>query len=47
LHEQKRKVAKDRTVSLDGTAFEVDAVLVGTSVMLRFDPERITTTVQV
>ncbi len=38
LFEQKRKVHKDRTVSLDGTIYEVDATLVGETVLLRFDP---------
>jgi hypothetical protein len=40
LFEQKRKVAKDRTVSLDGVLYEVDAVLVGATVTLRYDPSR-------
>jgi transposase InsO family protein len=40
LYEQKRKVARDRTVTLDGVAFEVDAALVGQTVVLRFDPAR-------
>jgi transposase InsO family protein len=40
LFEQKRKVHKDRTVSLDGTIYEVDAMLVGETVLLRFDPAR-------
>ena len=38
LFEQKRKVQKDRTVSLDGRLLEVDAELVGETVTLRFDP---------
>jgi putative transposase len=38
LAEQKRNVQKDRTVTLDGIAFEVDAALVGERVTLRFDP---------
>jgi hypothetical protein len=38
LFEAKRKVRKDRTVSLDGTVYEVDAALVGETVTLRFDP---------
>ncbi|MEY4512379.1 MAG: hypothetical protein RLZZ450_4501 [Pseudomonadota bacterium] len=29
LAEQKRRVQKDRTITLDGVAFEVDAALVG------------------
>jgi hypothetical protein len=33
-------VQRDRTVSLHGIAFEVDAALVGKSVLLRFDPQR-------
>lgn len=37
LFEQRRKVAKDRTVSLQGVAFEVEAILVGTSVTLRYE----------
>lgn len=40
LAEQKRRVQKDRTVTLDGVAFEVDAALVGERVTLRFDPAR-------
>jgi len=38
LFEQKRKVTRDRIVSLDGVAFEVDATLVGHTVLLRYDP---------
>jgi len=40
LFEAKRKVQKDRTVSLDGVVYEVDASLVGQTVTLRFDPSR-------
>lgn len=40
LAEQKRNVRADRTVTLDGIAFEVDAALVGERVTLRFDPAR-------
>jgi transposase InsO family protein len=40
LAEQKRMVQKDRTVTLDGVAFEVDAALVGERVTLRFDAAR-------
>jgi hypothetical protein len=38
LFETKRRVQRDRTVSLNGTVFEVDAALVGETVTLRFDP---------
>ena len=38
LAEAKRKVGKDRTVSLFGVVYEVDAALVGQTVTLRFDP---------
>jgi hypothetical protein len=38
LCEAKRKVQKDRTVSRNGAVYEVDAALVGETVMLRFDP---------
>jgi putative transposase len=38
LFEAKRKVAKDRTVSLNGLVYEVDASLVGATVALRFTP---------
>lgn len=38
LFETKRRVQRDRTVSLNGTLFEVDAVLVGQTVTLRHDP---------
>jgi putative transposase len=40
LFEQKRKVQKDRTVSLKGVVYEVDALLVGKTVTLRYDPSR-------
>jgi transposase InsO family protein len=40
LFEQKRKVQKDRTISLDGVLYEVDAALVGDTVVLRYDPSR-------
>ena len=38
LFETKRRVQRDRTVSLNGTVFEVNAALVGETVTLRFDP---------
>ena len=38
LFEAKRRVQRDRTVSLNGTLFEVDAALVGHTVLLRYDP---------
>ena len=38
LFEAKRKVQKDRTVSLNGVVYEVDAALVGETVTLRYDP---------
>ena len=38
LFETKRRVQRDRTVSLNGTLFEVDAALVGQTVTLRYDP---------
>lgn len=38
LFEAKRKVRKDRTVSLDGQMYEVEAVLVDETVQLRYDP---------
>ena len=38
LFEAQRKVRKDRTVSLNGVLYEVDAALVGEKVTLRFDP---------
>ena len=38
LFEAQRKVQKDRTVSLNGMIYEVDAALVGEKVTLRFDP---------
>ncbi|RMD64688.1 MAG: IS481 family transposase [Alphaproteobacteria bacterium] len=39
LAEAKRRVASDRTVSLDGRLYEVDALLVGATVTLRYDPQ--------
>lgn len=41
LFEEKRRVQKDRTVSLRGVVYEVDASLVGETVTLRFDPSRL------
>ncbi len=38
LFETQRKVQKDRTVSLHGVVYEVDAMLVGEKVTLRYDP---------
>ena len=38
LFETKRRVQRDRTVSLNGTLFEVDAALIGATITLRFDP---------
>jgi hypothetical protein len=38
LFEAKRRVQRDRTVSLNGMLFEADAVLVGQIVTLRYDP---------
>lgn len=38
LFEARRRVQRDHTVSLNGTAFEVDAALVGQTVTLRYDP---------
>lgn len=38
LFEARRRVQRDHTVSLNGTAFEVDAALVGQTVTLRWDP---------
>ncbi len=38
LFEALRKVQKDRTVSLNGVIYEVDAALVGERVRLRYDP---------
>ena len=37
LAEQKRRVQEDRTITLEGVAFEVDAALVGERVLLRYD----------
>ena len=39
LFEARRLVHKDRTVSLNGRVYEVDAILVGERVVLRYDPE--------
>jgi len=38
LFEAKRRVYKDRTVSLNGRVYEVDTVLVGEKITLRYDP---------
>lgn len=47
LDEARRRVHADRTVSLHGRVYEVDPVLVGRSVLLRYDPERPERPVQV
>jgi putative transposase len=47
LFEQKRRVQRDRTVSLNGVVYEVDASLVGETVTLRYDPARSGRTVDV
>ena len=47
LFEEKRKVHQDRTVSLHGVVYEVDAALVGETVTLRYDPARAMRGVQV
>jgi transposase InsO family protein len=47
LFEEKRKVRKDRIVSLHGHLYEVDASLVGETVTLRFDPSRPGKTIEV
>ena len=39
LFETRRRVMKDRTVSLNGQLYEVDAHLVGQLVTLRYDPD--------
>lgn len=38
LFETRRKVQKDRTVSLNGVVYEIDASLVGETVVLRYNP---------
>ena len=40
LFELNRKVQKDRTISLQGVVYEIDACLVGQTVTVRFDPSR-------
>ena len=47
LFEEKRNVQNDRTVSLNGRMFEVDATLIGEKVTLRYDPSRPNASVQV
>ncbi len=41
LFEDKRKVHNDRTISLHGHIYEVDAALVGQTVHIRYDPDRL------
>ncbi len=47
LFESVRKVKADRTVSLEGIVYEVDAALVGERVTLRYDPSTPGRTIQV
>jgi len=47
LFEAQRKVQKDRTVSLEGRIYEVDAALVGETVTLRYEPDSAPRSVQV
>lgn len=41
LFEEKRHVQKDRTISLHGVLYEVDALLVGETIILRYDPRKL------
>ena len=47
LLEDKRKVHKDRTISLHGKVYEADASLVGETVILRYDPAALGQPIQV
>lgn len=47
LFEEQRKVQNDRTVSLHGRLYEVDATLIGEKITLRYDPARPDAPVQV
>lgn len=47
LFEAKRKVNKDRTVSLNGKLFEIDPILIGQQVTLRYNPAQPDNAVQV
>jgi hypothetical protein len=47
LLEEKRRVQRDRTVSLRGVLYEVDATLVGETVTLKFDPAKLGEPVEV
>lgn len=47
LFEEQRKVQNDRIVSLRGRLFEVDALLIGEKVTLRYDPSRPDAPIQV
>jgi hypothetical protein len=47
LCETRRKVMKDRTISLGGVVYEVAAHLVGETVTLRYDPAYKTAPIQV
>ena len=47
LFEDQRKVQNDRTVSLHGQVYEVDASLIGQRVTLRYDPTQPEAPVQV
>jgi transposase InsO family protein len=47
LFEAKRKVQKDRTISLNGRLYEIDASLVGETVTLRYDPANQKDTIEV
>lgn len=47
LLEDKRKVHKDRTISLHGKIYEAEAALVGETVILRYDPAALGQPIQV
>lgn len=47
LFESKRKVQKDRTVSLHGMVYEIDASLVGETVTLRYNPAELGQVIEV
>ena len=47
LLEDKRKVHKDRTISLHGKVYEADAALVGETVIVRYDPASLGQPIQI
>lgn len=41
LHQTKRKVYKDSTITLNGVLYEVSSILIGKSINIKYDPSTV------